>query len=92
MLINYKFIYIMVTFKITFLSVTLRRRVSYAQYVGLRNDYMSLESFIAACAVIASQPDEFPLVQVTVRDISDSSEIKYSSSDILFRAPLVSHL
>lgn len=78
----------MVTFKITFLSVTLKRRISYAQSVGLRDDYMPLTSFMAACSVICSQPDIYPLVKVTIRD-NDGSEIRYSSSDIIFRAPLV---
>lgn len=81
----------MVTYKITFLSVTLQRRISYAQFVGLRDDYMPLNLFMSACAVICSQPDNFPLVQVTIRD-NDGSEIRYSSSDIMFRAPLVCHL
>lgn len=73
----------MATFKITFLSVSLGRRVSFARSIGLKSDFMSLKSFIAACAVISKEPDKYPCIQVVVHDSDGFSSI---SSDTLFRA------
>lgn len=74
----------MATFKITFVSVDLGRRVSFARSsLGLNSDYLSLKSFIAACAVISKEPDKYPCIQVVVRDSDGISSI---SSDTLFRA------
>lgn len=73
----------MATFKITFNSISLGRRISFAQYIGLKSDYMSLRSFLAACAVISKEPEKFPCIQVVVHD---SDGITSISSDILFSA------
>lgn len=73
----------MATFKITFNSISLGRRISFAQYIGLKSDYMSLRSFFAACAVISKEPEKFPCIQVVVHDSDGTTCI---SSDILFSA------
>lgn len=73
----------MATFKITFNSVSLGRRISFSQYIGLKSDYMSLRAFIAACAVISREPEKFPCIQVFV---FDSDGITCISSDVVFRA------
>lgn len=75
----------MATFKITFDSVSLGRRISFAEYVGVKSDFMPLEMFMVACSVITKHPEDFPCVQVVSR--SDTGlEI---SSRILFKAPKV---
>lgn len=72
-------------YKISFVSVSLGRRISFAEYVGVNCDFMPLKMFIAACAIVAKHPEDFPCLQVVTR--SDSGlEI---SSCILFKSPKV---
>lgn len=72
-------------YKISFVSVSLGRRISFAEYVGVKCDFMPLEMFMVACAIITKHPEDFPCLKVVSR-----SEIgREISSRILFKAPKV---
>lgn len=45
-------------YKISFVSVSLGRRISFAEYVGVKCDFMPVEMFIAACAIISKHPED----------------------------------
>lgn len=74
----------MADYKITFLSVSLGRRISFAEYVGVKCDFMPLEMFLVACAIISKHPDEFPCLRIVSRD-----ENCVITSKLLFKAPKV---
>lgn len=54
-------------YKISFVSVSLGRRISFAEYVGVKCDFMPLEMFMVACAIITKHPEDFPCLKVVTR-------------------------
>lgn len=68
-------------YKISFVSVSLGRRISFAEYVGVKCDFMPVEMFIAACAIISKHPEDFPCLKIVSR-----SEDCVISSKVVFKA------
>lgn len=58
----------MADYKITFVSVSLGRRISFAEYVGVKGDFMPVDMFVAACAIISKHPEDFPCLRIISRD------------------------
>lgn len=68
-------------YKISFVAVSLGRRITFNEYVGVRGEFMPPEMFIAACAIISKHPDDFPCLKIVSR-----SEDCVISSKVVFKA------
>lgn len=68
-------------YKISFVSVSLGRRITYNEYVGIRGTFMPVKMFIAACAIISKHPEDFPCLEIVSRN-SDS----VITSNVVFQA------
>lgn len=51
-------------YRVTFVSPTLSRRVSFAQSVGIRDDYYDVNFLATAIQIMSKYPDDYPCPQV----------------------------
>lgn len=68
-------------YKISFVAVSLGRRITFNEYVGVRGEFMPPEMFIAACAIISKHPEDFPCLKIVSR-----SEDCVISSKVVFKS------
>ena len=68
-------------YKISFVSVSLGRRISFNEYIGVKGEFMPVDMFVVACALISKYPEEFPCVKIVSR-----SEDCVVTSEVIFKA------
>ena len=51
-------------YRVTFVSPALSRRVSFAQSVGIRDDYYDVNFLATAIQIMSKHPDDYPCPQV----------------------------
>lgn len=62
-------------YRVTFVSPTLSRRVSFAQSVGIRDDYYDVNFLATAIQIMSKYPDDYPCPQVETMFDIDSEDV-----------------
>lgn len=70
-------------YRVTFLSPTLSRRVSFASHVGLKDQFYDVTFLATAIQLIAKYPDDYPCPQVeTFFDLRSDSVVPRERTDL----------
>lgn len=69
-------------YRVTFVSPVLSRRVSFAQHIGLKDEFYDVTFLATAIQIMSKYPDVYPCPQVeTMFDLRSGSTESYKSSE-----------
>lgn len=69
-------------YRVTFVSPSLSRRVSFASSVGIKDDYYDVNFLATAIQIMSKYPDDYPCPQVeTMLDIESENVVLHRVRD-----------
>lgn len=69
-------------YRVTFVSPTLGRRVSFAAHIGLKDQFYDVTFLATAIQIMAKYPSDYPCPQiVTMFDLNSDSTKRFKVSD-----------
>lgn len=70
-------------YRVTFISPTLSRRVSFASHVGLKDQFYDVTFLATAIQIMSKYPSDYPCPQIeTMFDLRADSTESYKTSDL----------